>query len=141
MVATFILTRAFAVCAMIVGVPLAHAAPIVSGSVAQRIDERNCRLLGCLFAAPNAHTSDADVSSLSGTADAMPEVAYPSAGTESSSGSRRVAHIIAKVLSDIEATPSSDSVDDDSVDAYSAVTRDMDAAWAELLPELESLEK
>lgn len=73
MVATFILTRTFAVCALLVGgtcqlqcitsrdtdsrvpaVPLTYAAPIDARASIQNIDERNCRILGCLrFAIPN----------------------------------------------------------------------------------------
>jgi len=141
MVATLILTRTFAICAMIVGFPLAGAAPIISSSGIQNVDERNCRILGCLFAAPNDHASTADVPSLSGTAEITPEAAVPSEATETSSGGIRMAHIIAKVLSEVEAKPSTISAGEDNANDPDIATRDLDAEWAELLPEIDSLEK
>ncbi|KAH9911190.1 uncharacterized protein B0H18DRAFT_1064234 [Fomitopsis serialis] len=133
MVATLILTRTFAICAMIVGgAPSDECCPIISSSGIQHIDERNCRFLGCLFAAPNVrHASTADIPSLSGTADTTPEASVPSEATETSSGGIRMAHIIAK-----PSTISASGI----LRMPQYCTPDLDAEWAELLPEIDSLE-
>ena len=73
MVATFILTRAFAISAMLVGgkqislpmylspnifisafiaISSAYAAPVPTALKPREVEERNCRILGCLFAEP-----------------------------------------------------------------------------------------
>ncbi|KZT05347.1 uncharacterized protein LAESUDRAFT_750580 [Laetiporus sulphureus 93-53] len=66
MVATFILTRTFAISALFVGAfDLVHAAPVsysLDARAEPSIEERNCRLLGCLFAKPHEVTSAASFS-------------------------------------------------------------------------------
>ncbi|KZT72266.1 hypothetical protein DAEQUDRAFT_763009 [Daedalea quercina L-15889] len=113
MVATFILTRTFAICALIVGaLPLAQAAPIDSAAVAEHIGERNCRILGCLrFVLPHDNTSTADSTVDTTVKDALSGVEQPSsAGT---------AREIARDL----------------------LARELDTEYAELLPEIGSLQK
>ncbi|PCH35806.1 hypothetical protein WOLCODRAFT_140092 [Wolfiporia cocos MD-104 SS10] len=58
MVATFILTRAFAISALLVGAfPLVSSAPVGSPMDVRTIEKRNCRILGCLFAEPDESSS------------------------------------------------------------------------------------
>ncbi|EJF60746.1 hypothetical protein DICSQDRAFT_161931 [Dichomitus squalens LYAD-421 SS1] len=54
MVQTFILTRSFAISALVVGAfPVAYAAPVPKVVVHEaRHDPRGCRLMGCLYALP-----------------------------------------------------------------------------------------
>ncbi|CCM03921.1 uncharacterized protein FIBRA_06072 [Fibroporia radiculosa] len=60
MVATFILTRAFAISALVFGAfPVAYAAPIGSSVQLRALDGRNCRILGCLIEEPNTESSSA----------------------------------------------------------------------------------
>ncbi|EPT00364.1 hypothetical protein FOMPIDRAFT_1049685 [Fomitopsis schrenkii] len=128
MVATFILTRTFAVCALLVGaVPLAYAAPIDASASIQNIDERNCRILGCLRRAIPIHevpNTNSDL--LSATSDA------DDSGVVSSSA---VGEVIRHVR------PRIDPATNTASDSPDARARELDTEYAELLPEIDSLEK
>ncbi|KAF9810442.1 hypothetical protein IEO21_06940 [Rhodonia placenta] len=104
MVATFILTRAFAIAGVIVSaLPLVYTAPM--GSPA--LEERNCRILGCFFAEPPAEASSASVVS----ATAAPVIPTASAEPSIASEIADVLDLLSEIVSASE-TQSSEENDD-----------------------------
>ncbi|KAI0943892.1 hypothetical protein AcV7_001855 [Taiwanofungus camphoratus] len=58
MVGTFILYRTFAISALLYGAsPFVNAAPINPPANARFFEERNCRIIGCMFAEPSSSIS------------------------------------------------------------------------------------
>ncbi|KAL1938507.1 hypothetical protein VTO73DRAFT_11530 [Trametes versicolor] len=78
---TFILTRTFAISALFVGAfPVTYAAPVLTkaAAISSHLEPRFCRAMGCLYALPDADSSDA-ASNTTSTAAVTPSADASSA--------------------------------------------------------------